>query len=345
MIQLLTSLLEEDKTSEEVLRATIDKLTEGAIDAIDGVSKTLLDRNIATPDGLKKGLWHGLITDRASGIRQRTPEWYNRRLDCIGASEIGSILGLSRYENMATVLARKRAVQVIHKAPLSWGTLFERVAKRRFAEEFQTEIICDDQSFLQLQDHISFSPDGFALVNYNSKARTVHPLLYPPLTKNEVCVPAVIEIKCPFTRIPTEKGPPLYYMPQLFVPMHYLPEVDLGIFIDVQIEVRRNPQHKADGFLCLWKDEWRHPVDLGRRSKEELNTWLETEGANVPDGEVFMADSHPGKGYRYVIPYYVDKFITTPYVKDAKALNDFFTHKIFIERRDEFLRELRRGHP
>lgn len=276
------------------------------------------------------------IRSKSIEIIQRTPEWYRERLHRVGASELATVIQLNTYQTVETLIESKKTIfaSLLNGEPypelaefnLIWGTIMEDVAKQEFNRRFNTEIHCDKNTFDTLHD-LRFSPDGFALLNYNTETCEICPYSNPP-RMNESHVVAVIEIKCPVTRFPASNKIPIYYVPQLLVPMAYLyKHVDMGIFVDVKIIIPRNPSEKNfSGFIAFIKDEERVPINMARMDEKTFkNKFVERHKEFVRSKVIFPADQCPNKGYQYVLPFIITDFVLVP------LYNNECTKKFFID--------------
>lgn len=108
---------------------------------------------------------------------QGSKEWLEGRSQCFGGSEIGTVLGKSKYDTFEE-LKKKKIENTFDSSDITqWGKLFERVAKYYIRKEIGT--IYEFGSIPHSMYPISYSPDGLILKDEN--------LL-------------LLEIKCPIMR-------------------------------------------------------------------------------------------------------------------------------------------------
>lgn len=126
-------------------------------------------------------------------IKQRTPEWFNIRKNCLTASDLEDAIGKNHI-----MLAKKKAgvirdtTNYTNIRPLKWGVMFEDMASRCYSQSrnnieiFEFGLITDES-----QQHFGASPDGI----------------------NEMGI--MIEIKCPYSRKIVDNYVPRKYYTQI----------------------------------------------------------------------------------------------------------------------------------
>lgn len=173
------------------------------------------------------------FVDRLSqnGIAQHSAEWHAAKTYTIGGSQIATLMGKNHFSSVSDIILSKigveprRSSMIIH-----WGLLFEQLNKRYVEHDKSTKIIGSD-IFVPGPPNTSYSPDGLAVIERE-------PGKY---------VRALLEFKCPFSRVPDGRIPQ-HYVPQVKFGLDILREVtDIGLFVDAVF--RR----------CLWGDLGRNP--------------------------------------------------------------------------------------
>ena len=145
-------------------------------------------------------------------IEQRSPEWFEARLQSITSSEAASVLGQSHYENATSVLFKKFGVCPKFKGNMAtaYGIQHEEKAIALYCasmrkKQHEVGLIRYDQLHGASEFHmIAGSPDGIA-----------------SYIDDESREPLMLEFKVPYRRkiIPS------------VVPEHYVSQVQLNMFI------------------------------------------------------------------------------------------------------------------
>lgn len=141
----------------------------------------------------------------ANGIKQGASEWHNARQLTIGGSSMATICGCNPYASLQTLVSEKIG-RSFFKTDIKpqWGNLFEDVIKRYVEVDLRCEILGEDL-FIEGPPGTAYSPDGLTILPHKG-----------------VATPTLVEFKCPFSRIPTGKAVPKYYMPQLLMGLDIL---------------------------------------------------------------------------------------------------------------------------
>ena len=132
---------------------------------------------------------------------QRTPEWYTKRMNHITASAMASICKANPYESRLSVFKKKLGEGPVFKGnkATEWGNLYEDVAIEKY-EKLKNERVLEFgllESLNPNEEFLAGSPDG--------------------ITATE----KLIEVKCPYRRVPTEVVP-IHYVYQVQFLMHIL---------------------------------------------------------------------------------------------------------------------------
>jgi hypothetical protein len=191
--------------------------------------------------------WRWLLTTKQ--IEQRTGEWYSETKNLITASEIASLwkgpgtraaLVLSKVPNpSASVINKQGALRREHTGPMDWGVRYEPVVKQILEESLGAKIQELGRIRHRSVARVAASPDG----------------LFIECTKQPELVGALVEIKCPPTRIINDK-----------IPFDYWCQMQL------QMEVCGRPSCE---FVEVKFKELKEGDVL---SNTELNGWITLEG-------------------------------------------------------------------
>ncbi len=178
----------------------------------------------------------------SNGPIQYSLEWYGIRKEKpygkprIGGSEIATLLGMNPFETREALLSFKETGDKEFKGNLAckFGTLFEDVAVRIFEMVNDVTIPCHgiclvDRGCLGL----IFSPDGIGYMPVDEDRNIILP---GEPGARDLFLPVLIEIKCPFRRIPSEDMPS-YYVPQVQAGLIAVDIAACGLFLDNLIRV------------------------------------------------------------------------------------------------------------
>lgn len=158
------------------------------------------------------------------GIAQRTPEWYEARMQLITASDVAQALGRAKFGNQKQFFQKKCGMpeeQVPFDAsipPLKWGVMYEPVAQSIYAAT-NGGMGVYEFGLLKHPDvaHLGASPDGITELG------------------------VMLEIKCPWKRRIQEGQVPLqyYYQMQMQLDVCNLDECD---FYECEFEEVDGPE-------------------------------------------------------------------------------------------------------
>lgn len=166
------------------------------------------------PESLNKIL--DFIESCAEAPKQRTPEWHDARANSFGGSIMGCIDGNNPYQSLAdVVLERLDIAPVRYQSWLAanWGNMFEDVITEYIEHKYSTKVY-GTNIFHRHNPHMHYSPDG----------------LMPVLDKV-----ALLEFKCPFSRVPNGRIP-AHYESQVLAGLGMLPITDNGLYVDAMFK-------------------------------------------------------------------------------------------------------------
>lgn len=175
-----------------------------------------------------------------AGPVQGTPEWKQIRWEKIngkvriGGSEIGSLLGLNKYESKASFLDAKANGKLrATTLPCSFGHMFEDVCIEIFEENQMLTVHCRGLSLVDTYiEGLMYSPDGIAAMPIDTDNNLVLYGMYDSADyKISHYEPVLIEIKCPISRVPDGEIP-VQYVSQLQTGMMCIPILQRALFID-----------------------------------------------------------------------------------------------------------------
>ncbi|MHB2027928.1 MAG: YqaJ viral recombinase family protein, partial [Acidimicrobiales bacterium] len=143
-------------------------------------------------------------TIKQNRIEQRTPEWLVQKSLTVGGSQIACIQGRNSYCSELDMLRERVGIIERKKTAhdcmaTNWGIIFEPLIKLWCELKLNTPIIGDNIYIRHSINTISYSPDGFGVVNGRK---------------------FLFEFKCPFSRIVKDGVPP---------PEYYISQVKYGL--------------------------------------------------------------------------------------------------------------------
>lgn len=213
---------------------------------------------------------NGLLSISNSMPEQKSKEWIDMKLKMIGASEIGSILGINPYQTYEQLLHNKRLQY--HKGIRTfqgneatlWGEKYEPIAQLMYEYLNNCQLIelnfIPDTKVHQVGglEFLGISPDG--LVIHRDKDGKIVDL-------------NLVEIKCPFRRPVKPNYIPAYYKPQMYAQM-YVTEVYKCDFLDVKLSETDSIDllnFQADEDLC--GAIFHNPKNGEQKDRSELRVW------------------------------------------------------------------------
>lgn len=153
---------------------------------------------------------------------QRTDEWLKRKKTTIGGSSIAVIIGANHYESVEKLVLERvgLAAGFTSNEATAWGNMFENVIQEIVERRYDTKIIGTE---IYIEDgDIGVSPDGIGAIT----------------TADVVTNEVLFEFKCPYKRLPIEKRPPPYYVPQIQIGLEHIidgsgqPLLDYGVLVE-----------------------------------------------------------------------------------------------------------------
>jgi hypothetical protein len=170
-----------------------------------------------------------------NGIKQQTAEWHIARKCTIGGSSMATIQGINPYSSVADLIRERLGLAKFNSdIKPQWGNLFEDVLKRFVEHDLDCTIRGEDLYVLGPPGS-SYSPDGLAVVNRNAVIKkTFQNGFSDDVAEYPVREVALMEFKCPYSRIPNGTVPK-YYVPQVLMGLDLLNLPSFGIFVEAVI--------------------------------------------------------------------------------------------------------------
>lgn len=152
----------------------------------------------------------------ANGINQHSAEWHLAKRDTIGGSTIATIMGLNPYSSIRNVIMQKVGLEKFGgDIKTRWGNLFEDVIKEYMEGVYGAKIYGENIYYADPGSPVAYSPDGMCVRKFGREER--------------ICL---LEFKCPYSRIPSKKTPPAYYVPQVKMGLDILKLPTVGTLVE-----------------------------------------------------------------------------------------------------------------
>ena len=183
---------------------------------------------------LRQTLQNWVAMKEENGISQRTPEWLKAKTYTIGGSSLAVIQGNNPYSTIPKLVREKIGLSSFTPSlAVYWGNLFEDVIQRVVECDRNCKVI-GENLYVDGVEGIAYSPDGLAVmqapVGFRDKTSgfTTGDEVESTEMADEI---VLVEFKCPFSRIPTNK-PPGYYVSQVKMGLDVLELPTVGVLIE-----------------------------------------------------------------------------------------------------------------
>lgn len=170
--------------------------------------------------------------------KQGSQEWLDQRKFTVGGSQIATLMGINKYENMRSFARSKSNFYSFKKeAPLWFGNLMEPCIEQYVEIEFDVKPIETGSLPCSFNKHLSYSPDGICvmkrekLYSMTSKENVDKCLNHDNIVDNED-ITVLLEFKSPFMRKIVKGDIPKYYKPQPLLGMEIIDIAEISVFIE-----------------------------------------------------------------------------------------------------------------
>ena len=189
-------------------------------------------------------------------IKQRSPEWYQKKNQILTSTQIASLLHLNSFHTYQDLLNQNKYVHseptqitsINDIDPITWGTNLESKAISVLEDKFKSDIA---ELGLKIHDQYQFlgaSPDGLQMINGQ---------------------PRLIEIKCPQKREITYRVPVEYWV-QTQIAMEVW-NIDQCLYAEFKFEMIDTPPTGAEywgkitkGIYWKYQDSWLYEIKRDR---------------------------------------------------------------------------------
>lgn len=202
---------------------------------------------------------------------QGSEEWLLQRNKSIGGSQIATILGINKYENMRSLVLSKAGLSKFKKAaPLWFGNLMEHCVEQYVHLRWGSTVV-ETGSITHTIDCISYSPDGLCVIKKSKLDDVFTEIELRQIQGSSSFKPAdellvLMEFKSPFMRIPIQGEIPTYYVPQPLLGMTVIPIAEVSLFIECVFRFCSISQLFTHGYSMYHYDRKRFvndPISFG----------------------------------------------------------------------------------
>jgi predicted phage-related endonuclease len=167
--------------------------------------------------------------------KQGSLEWLNQRKYTVGGSQISTIMGINKYENLRSFVKTKMDFYSFKKeAPLWFGNLMEPCIEQFVEIEYNTKTYETGSLPCSFNKYLSYSPDGLCIMSkeilkkkqFNSSIDITE---YLDDSEEHI---VLLEFKSPFARKIKHGEIPEYYLPQPLLGMELIDIAEMSIFIE-----------------------------------------------------------------------------------------------------------------
>ena len=152
--------------------------------------------------------------EKDSPHRQHSPGWKLAKVNTIGGSSISSIMKCNPYCDIFSLIYTKIGLTPFNgDIKTFWGNLFEDVIGAYVEIDKSCKVYGDDL-FIRGPPGTNYSPDGITVLEVNGEHKI-----------------ALLEYKCPYSRIPGN-SPPKYYVPQVKMGLEIINICEIGLFVE-----------------------------------------------------------------------------------------------------------------
>jgi len=166
--------------------------------------------------------------------KQGSAEWLNQRKFTVGGSQIATIMGINKYENLRSFVKTKMPFYKFKKeAPLWFGNLMEPCIEQFVEIEYDTKTYETGSLPCDFNKYLSYSPDGICIISKDKLKNILkqHNLKLQEIPEGKENI-VLLEFKSPFMRKIKHGEIPEYYLPQPLLGMEIINISELSIFIE-----------------------------------------------------------------------------------------------------------------
>lgn len=162
--------------------------------------------------------------------KQGSSEWLNQRKFTVGGSQIATIMGINKYENIRSFVKTKMDMYSFKKeAPLWFGNLMEPCVEQFVELEYDTKTFETGSLPCEFNSHLSYSPDGLCIISKDKLKKVMSKENISGLEDESIIL---LEFKSPFMRKIKHGEVPEYYIPQPLLGMEIIDIAEASIFIE-----------------------------------------------------------------------------------------------------------------
>jgi hypothetical protein len=214
---------------------------DAAVDSVDAAMESV----DAAVRSLSRALHTAALEDHVaayeSAPKQRSEAWLAAKGDCVGGSELATVLGHNPYQTRTKLVSRKLDLCQWTGGGVAcqWGTMFEPVSERILELECGVALLGSDIHVKNpgLIADLGNSPDGYCVVALDTAAPAGELRIQraDQATASTVYVPVLVELKAPYGRIPERANAkvPRHYVSQVMSGQSLCPPAAAGLYIEI----------------------------------------------------------------------------------------------------------------
>jgi len=182
------------------------------------------------------------------GIKQGSDEWKEKKTYTIGGSEIATLIGRNKYQNICNLILSKIGIsKFTGNNATRWGNLFEPIIAGYVESKLDCQMVGSDLFLKGAVDHQTYSPDGLGIISIENnqlvfnnkfiasqypKIKTIDSTLIDKSADSKI---VLFEFKCPMNRKLDSQFVPDEYIPQVLTGLNSIPITEHGVYAECSI--------------------------------------------------------------------------------------------------------------
>ena len=291
---------------------------------------------------VKHGILRDFIESNKHLPEQGSDEWKLQRYNCIGGSEVATILKFNKHKTVNKLILEKLGHDVFTGNVITyWGTIFEELIRNHAMKRFNCKIK-ETGSIKYEHGYLSYSPDGLGVVPHESLSSVLDVEEFNLNIEDQEYL-VLFEFKCPHSRIPTHEVPE-YYLPQVKIGMNIINFLEVGLFMqaiyrrctveDIQYNIKHNNYGHYNktrlednpieyGYLLLHTEN----VDL----YDYLNNIIIKSSTRVFQGIYDIGSLYDKDIFEEILEHCVSKEIMIDYTYNKSYNQDVFNDNSYMQ--------------
>ncbi len=203
-----------------------------ALYRIERITRTIHRMNSNMTSINKQQILQEFLNKHKDLPKQGSSEWLNQRKLTVGGSQIATLMGVNKYENVRSFVKTKMDMYSFKKeAPLWFGNLMEPCIEQFVEIEYNTKTYETGSLPCEFNNHLSYSPDGLCIISKDKLKKVMSKEELDSMGSDKESV-ILLEFKSPFMRKIKYGEVPEYYIPQPLLGMEIIDIAEASIFIE-----------------------------------------------------------------------------------------------------------------